>query len=665
MSAEEGNMEEGEEEELLSQSESMDEQTETPSQPTDTEQPAAKKTRKTAKKAADTVPKKTVNQNPKKGTSDPCLCCGECCAKGQLAVKCVICSLWAHKTCLKMPDAVYKSLDQQFRETGLGYWVCRPCQNFSQRVKFEFCEIKEKQVETDKRVDCHERRLNDHDRERDEMKEMMRQMAEKLEREQERMERTLEEELRERESRRLNLVLHGVPEPRQDIKEPKDRMEADKEECERIFGGMRARTRKDQIRFCRRVGERGQDPRPMVIGLYSEGDKRHVLEKSRDLRNTMYESVSVVPDLTRSQRQGEKRLREEADRRNQELPAEDRDKNLKWIVVGSRGEKRIIKGTEREDYGGSTRGGGRGRGDTGGGYNTRGRGGYNPGTAGDRSDEERAIAGGNGQKSQNTAGGEMVYVETVQHNSGAPGGITAPLGLETTAPGGPSSAQPSYNNGQQGTHNSGYNNSGNNYNTRNGRGYNNIYNNSIGYGRGNNYGGNRGQYSSNNHGQNSNYSGGASGYNGGGGSGWSGNNNGPGNNNYNGGGWSSNNYGNGNGYNNGSNNTSNNNNSNNGNGYGHNRGYNNSNNGNGGRDGNGGGERPWQEVGARRKERQPAENGTNREQQGMARTDEEEIAWGTGPLPEPIGNKQRERLGSKRNRSWDEDEERDNRRPRS
>ena len=152
---------------------------------------------------------------------------------------------------------------------------------------------------------------------------------------------------------------------------------------------MRARTRKDQIRFCRRVGEREQDPRPMVIGLYSEGDKRHVLEKSRDLRNTMYEPVSVVPDLTRSQRQGEKRLREEADRRNQELPAEDRDKNLKWIVVGSRGEKRIIKGTEREDYGGSSRGGGRGRGDTGGGHSTRGRGGYNPGTAGDRSEEER------------------------------------------------------------------------------------------------------------------------------------------------------------------------------------------------------------------------------------------------------------------------------------
>ena len=96
----------------------------------------------------------------------------------------------------------------------------------------------------------------------------------------ERMERILEEELRERESRRLNLVMHGVPEPHQNILEPRDRMEADREECENIFHGMGARIRRQQIRFCRRVGERGQNPRPMVIGLYSEENKRHILERS-------------------------------------------------------------------------------------------------------------------------------------------------------------------------------------------------------------------------------------------------------------------------------------------------------------------------------------------------------------------------------------------------
>ena len=138
-------------------------------------------------------------------------------------------------------------------------------------------------------------------------------------------------------------------------------MEADRDECEHIFHVMGARVRRHQIRFCRRVGERGQDPRPMVIGLYTEESKRNILERSRYLRNTRYEAVSVVPDLTQSQRKGEQRLRTEAERRNQELTTEDKEKNLKWVVVGSRGEKRLIKGTEREELGNTREGtGGRG-----------------------------------------------------------------------------------------------------------------------------------------------------------------------------------------------------------------------------------------------------------------------------------------------------------------
>ena len=175
----------------------------------------------------------------------------------------------------------------------------------------------------------------------------------------------MEEELRERKSRRLNLVLHGVPEPGPETTNPRDRIEMDKGECEKIFGGMRVRTRRQQIRFCRRVGERGLDPRPIVIGLNSEEERRHILERSRELRHTLYESVTIVPDLTKSQRQRETRLRVEADRRNQELSGEDIERNLKWIVVGSRGEKRLIKGTDRKEQGHGQGGpggrGGRGR----------------------------------------------------------------------------------------------------------------------------------------------------------------------------------------------------------------------------------------------------------------------------------------------------------------
>ena len=52
------------------------------------------------------------------------------------------------------------------------------------------------------------------------------------------------------------------------------------------------------------------------------------------------------------------RLSEEAERRNQDLTEEDRERNLKWIVVGSRGEKRIIKATERDEQNSGQGGGG-------------------------------------------------------------------------------------------------------------------------------------------------------------------------------------------------------------------------------------------------------------------------------------------------------------------
>ena len=100
------------------------------------------------------------------------------------------------------------------------------------------------------------------------------------------MEAVMDAELRERESRRLNLVIHGLPEPAENIKDPRERMEADKTECEKLFIAMKARTRYQAIRFCRRIGERDSDPRPLVFGVHTEDEKRHILEKSRELLYT-------------------------------------------------------------------------------------------------------------------------------------------------------------------------------------------------------------------------------------------------------------------------------------------------------------------------------------------------------------------------------------------
>lgn len=59
------------------------------------------------------------------------------------------------------------------------------------------------------------------------------------------------------------------------------------------------------------------------------------------------ETVSVAADLTREQRREEADLVKEAEKRNEERNEEDKSKNLQWLVVGRKGEKRLLKGVDR------------------------------------------------------------------------------------------------------------------------------------------------------------------------------------------------------------------------------------------------------------------------------------------------------------------------------
>ena len=66
------------------------------------------------------------------------------------------------------------------------------------------------------------------------------------------------------------------------------------------------------------------------------------MDAAKELQNTRYKHVSIGPDQTRKQKQAETALNEEVNRKNrEELSEEDRSKNLRWMVVGRKGEKRI------------------------------------------------------------------------------------------------------------------------------------------------------------------------------------------------------------------------------------------------------------------------------------------------------------------------------------
>ncbi len=251
-----------------------------------------------------------------------------------------------------MSDFVFKALEAQQKETGTAYYVCRPCQSFAARVQHQLGEQNKKNEEVERKVKENEEKINKNTSEINGLRDEMKRLAERMDTEKENRDDKLMEELQEREVRRLNLVVHGVEEPPENIRINRDRQEMDRNKCDELFRTMRARTKKEDLKFCRRIGEKGQNPRPMVIGMENEEEKRHVLARSRNLLGTRFQDISFVPDLTRRQREMEDKMKRDAEEKNKYLTSEDLANNLRWIVVGKRGEKRSIKGVERPMRGG-------------------------------------------------------------------------------------------------------------------------------------------------------------------------------------------------------------------------------------------------------------------------------------------------------------------------
>jgi hypothetical protein len=177
------------------------------------------------------------------------------------------------------------------------------------------------------------------------------------------------EEMNLREEKRKNIVIHGATEP--DGADGKSRMEADKRQLDHIFTVLDINISVDaDVEFCRRIGEKAERSRPLIVGFYSEWAKSVVLKNSKFLAGSELENITIAPDLTERQRKAEKGLAEEAERRNlEELTPEDRAKNWVWKVVGKKGKKKLIKGYDNR-RGEWTRG--RGRGEPGPGSRGRG-----------------------------------------------------------------------------------------------------------------------------------------------------------------------------------------------------------------------------------------------------------------------------------------------------
>ena len=78
----------------------------------------------------------------------------------------------------------------------------------------------------------------------------------------ERLRRERVEEMRERELRRKNVVLHRVDEAGDWAKTAEERREWDAKSIETIFRALKMDLSRRAVKFCRRVGEKDDEPTP-------------------------------------------------------------------------------------------------------------------------------------------------------------------------------------------------------------------------------------------------------------------------------------------------------------------------------------------------------------------------------------------------------------------
>ena len=286
-------------------------------------------------------------QAQKKGKF-PCIICKKNVAKNSKSVRCGTCQLWVHVDCENISAELFNILSHPEKYGGCVTWTCDSCTASNTKLEqyVKGCIDRVKNVED---------RLGGTESNVKELGARMERVEDKMKEKDEAVKKLIDqggsevwEEMREREVRRRNVILYRVHEHQDERASGADRMTWDKEAFLEICNLLGLGIEEDDIRFCRRVGERGDGARPMIVGLYSEETKFKLLRRAKQLEGTDYGEVTIAQDLTKRQRGEENEMQQEAARRNEDLTEDELAKNVQWAVVGAKGEKRLIRTTARD-----------------------------------------------------------------------------------------------------------------------------------------------------------------------------------------------------------------------------------------------------------------------------------------------------------------------------
>ena len=285
---------------------------------------------------------------------NPCIVCAKNVTSNSIA--CSVCDRWIHAGCSDLGKDVLKYFEAQQQQHGTHNWCCVGCNKAYATLKKEMRMMDKKSKEMEAAIKTNTDTLKVVVEDVKEIKKTAKQDRENAKKDKEDMIQQatsrISEELTEREARKGNVVIYGLPEPPPTITAGGVRMEADKEAVSDLFNALKMTAEEEDIKFVVRIGKQsdqaGANPRPLKINFRNLKIREQLFNRARKLPSTSFNNISIVPDLTDQQRREDKEMYARAERKNAEMNDEEAE-NFVYRCIGRKGQRTIAKMRRRTE----------------------------------------------------------------------------------------------------------------------------------------------------------------------------------------------------------------------------------------------------------------------------------------------------------------------------
>ena len=285
---------------------------------------------------------------------NPCIVCAKNVTSNSIA--CSVCDRWIHAGCSDLGKDVLKYFEAQQQQHGTHNWCCVGCNKAYATLKKEMRMMDKKSKEMEAAIKTNTDTLKVVVEDVKEIKKTAKQDRENAKKDKEDMIQQatsrISEELTEREARKGNVVIYGLPEPPPTIRAGGVRMEADKEAVSDLFNALKMTAEEEDIKFVVRIGKQsdqaGANPRPLKINFRNLKIREQLFNRARKLPSTSFNNISIVPDLTDQQRREDKEMYARAERKNAEMNDEEAE-NFVYRCIGRKGQRTIAKMRRRTE----------------------------------------------------------------------------------------------------------------------------------------------------------------------------------------------------------------------------------------------------------------------------------------------------------------------------